>query len=907
MKRALAVALATVCGFILVACASGGDGGGTGSCGNGVKDGVDQCDGTDLGGVTCQVLGFKGGTPLCNPTTCQLDLATCCQDTCANVGDTQCAGTALQSCTQQASGCRGWTLTADCAQSGGGVCDSSGGKPACSTTCTSSCPTVGASQCNAGSIEHCTTSPSTGCNEWVEFDNCTAKGQSCDATSGTAVCGGSCNNQCAKAGDTQCSGNVLRTCQAGTDGCLALVTTSDCAATGQTCTTASGKAQCTTSCSNKCSSVGSQNCIGNVLSTCASDATGCLEWQSTEDCSAKSMYCKLAGAGKAKCEGICTDPCPTLNAKKCNANLVQECKVGVNGCQDWQVTTTCALGQKCEQSGTNYSCVAGNATGEDCGGVVPIKAGKNTINWTATKNDYLTPIPTACSTSSYSLLGPDLVLVYTAGFTGSLEFSVDKPVSSYVVVAVATGTCGTIGTPSLCSGLKDYSYTTLSGSLSVTKGTTYFFYVGKLNYSTATPLQNPLVITLAEVDCTTFAASAVSMTPANAGTSSTLAPKLSVDFDVPLVTTGWTVKLTGNKGTNITYTYPNAAVTWTNNNKTMLIKPGVAMPAGELVTVDLTGLTDTKCSKAIQKPTWKFTVITPPCLPGSGGMVGTTKTNLGATGASMYYMDVDQAANGYVYFGSTSGLWRIGKTNTTKFQLTNDTGVLGYGMLMNGADPFTIKYKAMAASSSGYLYKLVPPTGGGNWGSQDFMALPASPTPASAYPRSGASYKGKIYLLNGATSTTTATEIWSVSATGTAPVTATLEASITGESYCNGLAVDDKYFYAACGTLERLVRIDRTTKAVTLITDGFDLYASTYANGVAAHDTNNDGTADFLYFRGALSDIYYVCNPAGAQPYADTLVSFGTSTSSYTGLGFDAANKKLYAIDNSTQQIWAVQ
>ena len=121
MKRALAVALATVCGFILVACASGGDGGGTGSCGNGVKDGVDQCDGTDLGGVTCQVLGFKGGTPLCNPTTCQLDLAPCCQDTCANVGDTQCAGTALQTCTQQASGCRGWTLTADCAQSGGGA------------------------------------------------------------------------------------------------------------------------------------------------------------------------------------------------------------------------------------------------------------------------------------------------------------------------------------------------------------------------------------------------------------------------------------------------------------------------------------------------------------------------------------------------------------------------------------------------------------------------------------------------------------------------------------------------------------------------------------------------------------------------------------------------------------------
>ena len=906
MKRALAVILAAVC-TVLVACASTEEGG-TGSCGNNVKDGVDQCDGPDFGGQTCQTLGFKGGALSCKPGSCQLDTSTCCADSCVQVGDTQCQGNFLQTCTQQANGCRGWAPTADCAQTAGGVCQGQSGKAACSTGCVSACPTTGATQCNAGAIEQCNANTATGCNEWQKLDDCAAKGQSCDQTSGIAVCGATCTNQCTKVGDTVCSGNVLRTCQQGTDGCLTLATTADCAANGQACTTVGGKAQCTTSCNNKCSSVGLQNCVANVLSTCGTDANGCLVWNSTEDCSVKNMYCKLAGAGKAKCEGICTDPCPTLGVKKCNANLIQECKVGINGCQDWQVTTTCALGQKCEASGSTYSCVAGNSTGEDCGGVVPIKAGKNTINWTATKNDYLNTLPTACSASSYSILGPDLVLVYQAGFTGSLEFSVDKPVSSYMVVAVASGTCGTLGTPAACVALKDYSYTTVSGSVNVTAGTTYFFYVGKLNYSTATPLDNPLVITLAEVNCSTFAASAVTLSPANAGTSSSLKPTLTADFDVPLSTTSsWTVKVTGNKGTSLTFSYPNSAVTWTNNNKTLNIALATALPAGEVVTVDLSGFTDTKCTKPIAKPSWQFTVITPPCQPGVGGLLGTTKTLMGSSGSSyLYYTGADQDANGYVYFGNTTDLWRMHKVTKTKELVTTDDSVLGYGILMSGATPFTTKYKLMTAGASGYLFKLVAPT----WGTQDFLVFPATPAPGtSGYPRSGAEYKGKLYVINGVSTTSYPTEIWSVSASATAPATATLEASFTGESYCTGVAVDDKYFYAACGNLERLVRVDRSTKAVTLITNAFDLYNSTYANGIAAHDTNNDGTADFLYFRGARPEIYFVCNPASATPYADVLTAFGTSTStsSYSGLGFDAANKKLYAADNSTYQLWSVQ
>ena len=53
-------------------------GGGMGVCGNGVKEGVEQCDGTDLGlgGQTCTGLGYSGGTLSCN-LSCNFDTSNC--------------------------------------------------------------------------------------------------------------------------------------------------------------------------------------------------------------------------------------------------------------------------------------------------------------------------------------------------------------------------------------------------------------------------------------------------------------------------------------------------------------------------------------------------------------------------------------------------------------------------------------------------------------------------------------------------------------------------------------------------------------------------------------------------------------------------------------------------------------
>ena len=48
----------------------------TGTCGDGVVEGTEQCDGTNLSSKTCATQGFNGGTLKCN-ATCQFDTSEC--------------------------------------------------------------------------------------------------------------------------------------------------------------------------------------------------------------------------------------------------------------------------------------------------------------------------------------------------------------------------------------------------------------------------------------------------------------------------------------------------------------------------------------------------------------------------------------------------------------------------------------------------------------------------------------------------------------------------------------------------------------------------------------------------------------------------------------------------------------
>lgn len=142
-------------------------------CGNGVADPGEECDGGDLAGATCESAGFSGGAVACN-ASCRLDLAACCNNFCDTANASVCSGDTVESCVMQTNGCLGLELT-----------------------------------------------------------NCAVDDDVCDDSSGTATC--QCVDRCSAAGVGHCMGAIAETCTMQADGCLAWVTNSDCAMSGQAC------------------------------------------------------------------------------------------------------------------------------------------------------------------------------------------------------------------------------------------------------------------------------------------------------------------------------------------------------------------------------------------------------------------------------------------------------------------------------------------------------------------------------------------------------------------------------------------------------------------------------------------------------------------------------------------------
>jgi len=58
------------------------EGGACGTCGNGIREAGEGCDGGDFGGLTCQDLGYAGGSLLCNQ--CVLDARDCTNAVCGD-------------------------------------------------------------------------------------------------------------------------------------------------------------------------------------------------------------------------------------------------------------------------------------------------------------------------------------------------------------------------------------------------------------------------------------------------------------------------------------------------------------------------------------------------------------------------------------------------------------------------------------------------------------------------------------------------------------------------------------------------------------------------------------------------------------------------------------------------------
>ena len=126
---------------------------GTAFCGNGIVDPGEQCDGAGLNGGTCETEGFAKGTLACGPD-CQYDTSNCVPSTVPGCGDgvreghESCDGTDLGGATCATLGLAGGTLgcTAGCgfdvSQCSGAGCAS--GDTGCRTRCSvdADCPST---------------------------------------------------------------------------------------------------------------------------------------------------------------------------------------------------------------------------------------------------------------------------------------------------------------------------------------------------------------------------------------------------------------------------------------------------------------------------------------------------------------------------------------------------------------------------------------------------------------------------------------------------------------------------------------------------------------------------------------------------------------------------------------------
>ncbi|MBI5508748.1 MAG: hypothetical protein HY903_08335 [Deltaproteobacteria bacterium] len=144
--------------------------GSTATCGDGVRDLSEGCEGADFGAATCQSEGFTGGTLTC--TACRIDSSTCtgtgpvCPNNVAE-GDEMCDGTDLRGTTCTDLGFTGGTL-------------------GCNTAC-------------IFDVSGCNLTPICGNNraDWPEIcDGADLRGQSCqslNAGTGTLACSPTCD------------------------------------------------------------------------------------------------------------------------------------------------------------------------------------------------------------------------------------------------------------------------------------------------------------------------------------------------------------------------------------------------------------------------------------------------------------------------------------------------------------------------------------------------------------------------------------------------------------------------------------------------------------------------------------------------------------------------------------------
>lgn len=944
------------CGACGTACASG-EVCGAGSCALQCPDGQAACSGgcfdLDSSAAHCGDCGSACASgEVCTAGACEANCPT---------GQTQCNGLCVSTDTDSAycGDCNTACASGEACVLGACVASCGGTLIECSGACKdamvdrNNCGGCGVAcaadeACESGSCVASCGPGQTDCNgnctsTLTDEANCGACGTACGAnelcTAGscTLTCAGNVPNECSGvctnvlvdpancggcgtacvSGESCLNGGCVSNCGTLTD-CNGSCTNTNndplnCGGCGATCTAPGGAVGACVAggCAFVCSP-GQGDCDGDLQS---SGGNGCETnlMTSANDCGVCGTACTFANATGACTTGQCGigtcdtgfDDCDTNPANGCETELAVD-PLNCNMCGN-----ACGVGFAC----SGGTCLPAGETGEDCTGPLVLTAGVNTKPWGASSNDYLTAVP-SCTPSSYLPDGPDVVLMYSATFNGFVDFSMDKATSTRFSMSITDAMCGTV-TPELAC-VSEFTAATMGFGLQVTANTDYFLYLVDTTSGTGV-LPNPIVMTVTETNCAAPTPVTVSnLNPTRNSTTTDLVPSFEVTFSSAVDETVGIVTVSGNMGTALSYDLSTSPtqVSFDSTSTVMTVDPGVQLPPGEVLTVSWSGIIDVICSAAVAPPSppYVVNVIVPPCVPGANGMVGSNVTVVPTGGASFseYYVSADESPTGWVYAGGLSNLYRYRKDGTVVEDLEDPTRlgtlastVLGYTALYDGNSLYTMdSATGTTLPVNNRLWRLTN-DGGNTWALQD-MAQWSTTAPEDDF-RAMAAYGGRIYMLTHEGSSTVNNEIWSIDPNaGTLPTEAVFEGSFGGGYSCSGLAVDMNYYYVACGspTAEPILRVDRTTLAVTQIASGFDLSGT--VNVLYGDDFNGDGVYDYLYLQGWYEEGYFICDPT-TTPYMGNHFQFNTGSTSNYGMGFDTTNNVLWMIDDGNRDLIQVQ
>jgi hypothetical protein len=213
--------------------------------------------------------------------------------------------------------------------------------PACTDACT-----LAQTQCSSGAVQTCQLQAS-GCTQWVTTSTCGAH-QTCVFTSGSASC--TCEaSVCTQVGMACQDAQTLTTCASDADGCLYVASSAGCSSP-MSCSGMAPNAGCSLSCASSCMS-GQKSCGTGGLATCTLGTNGCWAYAPPVACGSHQTCTGAAGAGTCTCT---TDPVCSAAGNTCTSTSASAtCSTDAQGCIYQTASATCV----------NQTCVGGTCSG----------------------------------------------------------------------------------------------------------------------------------------------------------------------------------------------------------------------------------------------------------------------------------------------------------------------------------------------------------------------------------------------------------------------------------------------------------------------------------------------------------------------------------------------------------------